>query len=195
MLKRFDAFKNYIAQQLESKLSHNLFYHGFHHTLEVVANATEIAEHERISPNENILLQTAVWLHDAGFIHTYTKHEEKGCEMAQEILPQYGYSKNDINIICGLIQATQIPQKPTTQLQNIIADADLMYLGTANYEPIAETLYRELTHYTSLNSHETWQQIQITFLENHQYHTPYCQSNYEHRKQQNLMHLKKNLSV
>lgn len=192
MLKRFDAFKHEIAEELQSKLSENLYYHGFHHTLEVAANAGEIAIKENIGTEETILLQTAVWLHDAGFMYTYTNHEDKGCELAQNMLPNFGYTQHDIDIICGLIQATKIPQQPTTPLQNIIADADLMYLGTANYQPIAETLFRELTHFTPLNSRETWRQIQITFLENHHFHTTYCQETYEKGKQQNLVHLKSN---
>lgn len=194
MLKRFELFKNDIAEQLQSMLSNNLHYHGYHHTLDVVANANEIAEKEQVSPNELILLQTAVWLHDAGFIYTYSQHEDKGCDIAKSMLPQYGYSPSEIDIICGLIQATRIPQQPTTPLQNIIADADLMYLGTPNYTPIAETLYTELTHFTQLKSRSDWHQIQIDFLKNHHYHTSYCQEKYEHVKQNNLERLKTNQS-
>lgn len=195
MLKRFELFKNDIAEQLQTKLSSNLHYHGYHHTLEVAANAGEIAQEEQVSPNELVLLQTAVWLHDAGFMYTYSHHEDKGCELAQTLLPQYGYTPGDIDIICGLIQATQIPQQPTTPLQNIIADADLMYLGTSNYTPIAETLYTELTHFTPLKSRTDWHQIQIHFLENHHFHTRYCQEKYEPGKQRNLKRLKSNKTL
>lgn len=190
MLKRFDAFKYEIAEELQSKLSENLYYHGFHHTVEVAANAGEIAIKENIGAEETILLQTAVWLHDAGFMYTYTNHEDKGCELAHNMLPNFGYTQSDIDVICGLIQATKIPQQPSTLLQNIIADADLMYLGTNAYDSIAETLYQELVHYTSLNSRDRWHQIQIQFIEHHQYHTTYCINKYEPRKQENLMRLK-----
>jgi uncharacterized protein len=190
MLKRFDLFKNDITTLLSTTLSENLHYHGFHHTLEVAANTTEIAEEENINKNEQLLLQTAVLLHDAGFMYTYAHHEEKGAEMARNMLPKYGYSKSEIELVCGLIEATKIPQAPKTHLQNIIADADLMYLGTNAYDSIAETLYQELEHYTPLNSRDRWHQIQIQFIEHHQYHTTYCINKYEPRKQENLMRLK-----
>jgi HD superfamily phosphodiesterase len=195
MLKRFDLFKNDIIALLSSTLSENLHYHGLHHTLEVSAHAAEIAEVENINNNDRLLLQTAVFLHDAGFMHTYAHHEEKGCEMARSMLPHYGYSPADIELVCGLIDATKIPQAPKTPLQNIIADADLMYLGTNAYNNIAETLYQELMHYTPLASREMWHQIQIQFIENHHYHTAYCINKYEPRKQENLMHLKMSLPL
>ena len=37
--------------------------------------------------------------------------------------------KKDIEIICGIIMATKIPQRPKNYLEEIICDADLNYLG------------------------------------------------------------------
>ncbi|MBU3676085.1 MAG: HD domain-containing protein [Chitinophagaceae bacterium] len=190
MLNPFEQFKHDIADTLKQNLSEALTYHGFHHTLEVLANANEICTHEAVSAHEQRLLQTAVWLHDTGFMYGYAHHEERGCELARKLLPQYAYSEKEIELICGLIEATKIPQQPKTRLQNIIADADLMYLGTPQYAPIADTLWQELTHFTKLSSGAEWINIQIKFLEHHRYHTAYCQLKYEPVKQQNLMQLK-----
>ena len=49
--------------------------------------------------------------------------------MAKEELPKFGLSEKDIELICGMIMATKIPQNPKTKLEKIIADADLEYLG------------------------------------------------------------------
>jgi uncharacterized protein len=190
MLKKFGQFKNDIAEMLKSKLSAELTYHGFHHTFEVSKNADDIAVHENITPDEKILLQTAVWLHDAGFIHTYFNHEEKGCEMARELLPNYDYRPYEIDLVCCLIEATKIPQKPKTLLEKLIADSDLLYLGTDAYTQIANELFFELKHFTGLREEAEWRKIQIAFLENHQFHTRYCQNTFESIKQQNLLKLK-----
>lgn len=190
MMPAFDQFKNDIAKTLSTSLSAELCYHGYHHTLEVSANTAEIARYEQIDDYEQTLLQTAVWLHDAGFMFTYSHHEERGCELARSLLPNYQYTANEIELICGLIEATKIPQQPTTHLQQIIADADLMYLGTTRYAPVADTLFHELAHFTGLNDEKTWLNIQIKFLEQHQYHTHYCRTTYEPIKQHNLLALK-----
>ncbi|MGI9191277.1 MAG: HD domain-containing protein [Chitinophagaceae bacterium] len=189
MLNQFEQFKQDIAETLKQNLSKDLTYHGFHHTLEVLANATEIGRHEQVNAEEHILLQTAVWLHDTGFMYTYAHHEDRGCELARELLPQYAYSDKEIDLVCGLIEATKIPQQPKNRLQHIIADADLMYLGTPQYTPIADTLFQELIHFTGLKSAAEWVNIQIKFLEHHRYHTVYCQTKYEPVKQQNLNQL------
>ena len=190
MKSQFHSFKEFISEKLQSQLSPMLTYHGYHHTLHVANSANEIAGQENISQDDMILLQTAVWLHDAGFIYTYTNHEARGCEMARELLPGFGYSPAEIDIVCHLIDATKIPQKPQSQLEKIIADADLMYLGTLQYSSIAETLFEELKHFTTLREPSEWLQIQIQFLEKHRYHTAYCRSAYEAMKQTNLSHLK-----
>lgn len=85
-----------------------------------------------------------------------------------------------------MIRATIIPQNPTNLLECIIADADLMYLGTDRFETIGETLFKEMKAYGLLNSRNQWNEIQKQFLEKHHYHTEYCRKQYEHRKQQNL---------
>lgn len=195
MMPAFDRFKQDIAQTLANSLSAELCYHGYHHTLEVSANTAEIARHEQIEDYEQTLLQTAVWLHDAGFMFTYNHHEERGCELARSLLPNYHFSNEEIDLICGLIEATKIPQQPKTHLQQIIADADLMYLGTPRYAPVANTLFHELAHFTGLHDEKTWIDIQIKFLEQHQYHTHYCRVTYEPIKQQNLRSLKASLPL
>ena len=95
----YKAAKLFILRKMESELTSKLTYHGVHHTLDVLKITSELCEEENISKRETKLLKTAALFHDCGFTETYTNHEEKGCEIAKKSLPQFGYNKDDVEII------------------------------------------------------------------------------------------------
>ncbi|HMP30475.1 MAG TPA: hypothetical protein PKD85_12800 [Saprospiraceae bacterium] len=82
--------------------------------------------------------------------------------------------------------ATQIPARPETQLESIIADADLEYLGTNEFETIGNKLKSEIFHFQSNMTDKQWDEIQVKFLKNHRYFTPWCKKYREPQKQRNL---------
>lgn len=170
----FNKAENFILGRLKNELSSTLTYHGYHHTIDVMNAAMQIAEKQKTSREDISLLRVAVAFHDAGFIYVYKDHEEKGCDMAREILPLHGFSENHIETICGMIMATKIPQQPKNKLEEIIADADLDYLGRDDVYPIAQTLFEELKIHANLTDEKKWNDIQIGFLKNHHYHTSYA---------------------
>jgi uncharacterized protein len=176
----------YILEKLDQKLPKDLFYHGLHHTRDVYGAALLIAKSEKIS-NENInLLKIATMFHDAGFMSHYKNHEEAGCKLARKILPEYGFDNKSIKIIEGMIMATKIPQSPKTQLERIICDADLDYLGRNDFQDIAKTLFDELKVYMNVKDEKIWNSIQLNFLKNHQYYTDYSRTRREAKKQKHL---------
>jgi HD superfamily phosphodiesterase len=153
----------------------------------VVKMAEYIALQEHINEDDILLIKTAALFHDAGFINIDSEgHEEESIRLAEKKLPEFGYTKNEIEIIAGMIRATMIPQKPKTKLECILADADLEYLGTDNFEYIGNKLYLELKHYNPNLSLEEFNEMQINFLQSHFYHTAYCIQNRTAMKEKNL---------
>ncbi|MCW3124533.1 MAG: metal dependent phosphohydrolase [Bacteroidetes bacterium] len=176
----------YILETLDKKLPKDLFYHGLHHTRDVYGAAMLIAKSEDISHEDLNLLKIATMFHDAGFITHYKNHEDAGCKLAQKVLPRFGFDKKRIKIIEGMILATKIPQAPKTQLERIICDADLDYLGRDDFRDIAKTLFDELKVYMNMKDEKVWNSIQLNFLKNHRYHTAYSQKRREAKKQKHL---------
>jgi len=175
-------FKNaeaYILNRLQNELAPTLSYHGFHHTLDVMQAAMKIADEENITEEEKKLLRIAVAFHDAGFIYIYKGHEQKGCEMAKEALPRFGFSPQQIEAICQMIMATKIPQDAKNKLDEIICDADLDYLGREDVYLVAATLFEEAKIYLNIPDEEKWDQVQIRFLTQHHYYTSYSKKTRE----------------
>jgi uncharacterized protein len=127
---------------------------------------------EKIGRHETLLVKTAALFHDSGFVsNVHSNHELASCVIAREALPDFGYSEKDLDVICGMILATKIPQSPVNILEEIICDADLDYLGRKDFEKIGNSLFEELKAYNILNDIKTWNKLQVSFLTNHQYFT------------------------
>ncbi|MBX9449989.1 MAG: phosphohydrolase [Taibaiella sp.] len=146
----------------------------------------EIAEAEQVSGEDLTLLTTAALFHDTGFLFGSKDHEARSCEIAQEYLPAYGYSQEQIDKIKGMIMATKIPQTPQNHLEEILADADLDYLGRDDFFTIGNRLYEELAMFGILNSERDWNLLQEKFLENHNYFTRTAIDKRSRKKEENL---------
>lgn len=187
----YRAAEHYILQRLRSELPESLYYHGLHHTLDVLRVAVDLCLREGVSGRELGLVKTAALFHDAGFVRNkHIGHEQAGCEMAQSALPGFGYLAEDIGVICGMIMATKIPQSPKNLLEAIICDADLDYLGRADFYPIGRSLYRELAAYELIGDEQAWNRVQVNFLSAHRYHTQTNRGEREPVKQRYLEELR-----
>lgn len=190
-MKNFKEVEQHIVGILKRDLPNNLHYHGLHHTMDVLRAAELIGEQEKLTEHEMLLLKIAVLYHDAGFTKVYRNHEEVGCEMAKADLPGFGFDAEEIETICGMIWATKIPQNPKNKLEYIIADADLEYLGTDDFERIGRTLFEEIKIYLGVESERQWNIIQMNFLRGHKYHTNFCKKHRDPEKQKNLKEIER----
>jgi uncharacterized protein len=183
------AMQEFVLNLLRNNIPENYYYHNPEHTSYVIKTALEIGRHEGCTEKELELLSIAALWHDTGYVKVYRHHEEESCKMARENLPTYGYSIPEIDIICDIIMATKIPQTPGSKLEQILADADLEYLGTPSFEIKSDNLFREIQTRNPLLTKEKWDQMQILFLQKHHYFTRFCQENRESVKQNYLQEL------
>lgn len=175
---------------LSNEIPSYFTYHSVNHTLYVLKMAEYIAWREGLSDSEVQLVRIAAIFHDIGFTNGRENHEEKGCEIARELLGHFNVNEEDIKEICGMIMATKIPQSPKNLLEKVLADADLEYLSTENFKPVSELLYQELSYFNPNLTRDKWRLVQIDFLEKHSYHTDFCKRYKENFKQQHLLKLK-----
>jgi uncharacterized protein len=181
--------KNHLAQKFQSEIRQELTYHTWNHVLGVLDVCNQYARRYKIKGRDAYLLRTAALIHDIGFLWTYQEHEDEGVKFTFRELPSWGYSSADIKAIDGMIMATQIPQKPKNLLEQIVCDADLDYLGTDQFIPIGEMLFKEFVAMNQIKTRDDWNKLQINFLKGHRYHTPFAQKFREPVKQKHLQNL------
>ena len=130
-----------------------------------------LAELEGVKGEAVTLLYTAACYHDLGYIEKDSGHEAVGVRIAAEVLPSFGYSPEQVQMVCAMIQATKIPQAPHTLLDQILADADLDVLGRDDFWEKNGSLRAELAAQNGPVSDEEWYRQQLAFLESHRYFT------------------------
>jgi len=184
---RFEEARKFIIDRLTNELPAYLTYHSVQHTKEVEQHVEQLAGSEGLSPDDTILLRTAALFHDAGYLETYTGHEEISKNLAETFLPQFGYTGEEVKRVGDLIMATRLPQDPQDKAAQILCDADLYYLGTKSYPTQAENLYHELYHVGLIKSKEEWVHRQIDFLHAHKYFTNTANQILSRVKHQNLL--------
>lgn len=192
--KGYLELRKFVIHKLTHHLSPALTYHGVHHVKDVYNVCKQYIKRLKIKGREAELLLTGALVHDIGFLYTYRDHEEKGVEIACELLSQYGFDKEEIDLISGLIIATKVPQLPKTELEKILCDADLDYLGRSDFDLISESLFQELQNVGILHDRLAWDNIQIKFLEGHSYHTNYAQKYRQPNESMRLEEIKRRVN-
>lgn len=180
-----------VLLRLENELPPYLSYHNAAHTRYVLDKTALLADQENVFGRERLLLYLAALYHDSGFLINHDQHEQRGCKLAHKNLSTEGLKQDELEKICTAIMATAIPQKPESLIGAILADADLFYLGTDDYDFYADKLFRELKHFQPKLSESEWRGMQINFLEKHRYHTEYCKNRLKATKEENLKNILK----
>lgn len=195
MIPDFERARSYAVKCLENELSPRLTYHNAQHTLGEVAPAAErLAIMERVGGADRMLLLTAAYYHDLGFTIQRQGHEAISVQMAKETLPAFGYAEPQVEIICGIIQATCVPQSPASLLEMIMVDADLVYLGQENFWARSMDLRQELQNFGTSMTDKAWYMYQIQFIEAHRYFTSSARSLRDQLKQHHLADIQARLA-
>ena len=188
--------REYILGRLEAELDPNLFYHNLYHTKDDVLPAVErLAAMEGIGEEERLLLRTAALYHDAGHMKQQVDHETISAQIVTEILPSFGYTPGQIQIVVNLILATRMPQAPNNLLEQIICDADLDALGSDDFFLRSYDLRAELAAHGKPHTDEEWYRCQLAFLEGHSYFTPSANHLRQAAKQRHIAILKRLLTM
>ncbi|HOG20691.1 MAG TPA: adenylate/guanylate cyclase domain-containing protein [Salinivirgaceae bacterium] len=190
LLRQFSDLQEIILDKLEKELPSYLYYHNYKHTIDVVSQTELIGIGEGINDTEMLLLMTAALFHDTGHIVNSDNHEHLGTLLAREMLPNYNYNNEQIEEICKLIMATKMPPNPQTLLEKIMCDADLDYLGRADFIPVSNTLFEELKAQNKITELNEWNKMQVKFISGHQYFTDTANKLREVNKQKQIDRIK-----
>jgi uncharacterized protein len=178
--------KQYALQRLEDELAATLTYHSVAHTRDRVVPAAErIAQLEGIRAPEALLVSTAAWFHDLGYIERHEDNEIVGVRIAQKILPKFKYSVEQIRVISNIIMATRLPQTPHNLLESIMADADFESFGSEDFLEQMAAIRNEFEANGSRYDDVGWYTYQLEFLQKHQYFTASARRLYDPQKQIN----------
>ena len=164
--------------------------HNLDHTKRVISAAVDIGSNYDLSEKDWRCLLTACLLHDYGFIESHVDHEKISEKLSSQILPKYGFSETDIQIINSLIIVTKLEEKPKNLLESIIRDSDLEYLGSEDFIKISPLLKQEWINCKVVKSDSEFYKIQYEFILNHSFYTDFMIKNSINQKKVNIDYAK-----
>ena len=190
---RFIDLEEIIQERLKNELPSRMYYHNSEHTTEVILQIEILGRGENVSEEELLILKTAALMHDVGFLVSYYDHEGKSIEMTKEILPFFQYTSYQIDKIVQLIEVTRANSKPANQLEYIMKDADLDYLGRSDFVTISERLFKEVIEYDREITRFEWLKRQYDFLLKHRFYTASAKKMRQTHKDKHLEQIKRNV--
>ena len=168
----------YVTDLIQNKVSKSVRFHTLDHTREVVAACEEIAQNDnyQLPDEDKLALLLGAWFHDTGYSSGRSRdHETVSLQHAKDFLSAHSASQELTDKVIGCINATRMPQNPTTTIERIICDADLFHLGTESFKEKNRLLSDELKEFGGEDfSKKEWRKLNIEFLEAHKYFTNYA---------------------
>jgi predicted metal-dependent HD superfamily phosphohydrolase len=161
----------------------DLIFHNLQHTSNVVERAQEIAGHYDLSEEDTLILYTAAWFHDTGYLYVGpAEHENKSVQLMREFMSEYTADDAVIDRIGECIMSTQTPVHPKNLLEEILCDADSYHLGTKDFKLTNKLVRKEIELLNGEIDREEWDVRSLKFLKSHQYFTSYCKEILDEKK-------------
>lgn len=181
-----------VKELLSTKLSKSITFHTIQHTQEVVTASKLLADTHQLTEDDRNALLVAAWFHDTGYTSGQARdHESVSIQLVTDFLTAHSASEEFSNKVIGCINATRMPQSPSTTIERIICDADLFHLGTEDFAEKNRLLRQEFKEFSDKElSKKEWRKLNIRFLESHQYFTTYGREKLQPVKDMHLAEIK-----
>ena len=186
----FDLHLPKVLQTMREELDVHLFFHDIRHTLDVLEQTVAIGAREEVSEEELWLLKIAALYHDLGYIKGRKDHEENSVKLFLEAANAFGLAEEHKSRIVSCIRATNFFRKPEGQLEKIIADANLDYLGREDFIQHDQTVYLEYLAEGVVTCRREWYERLLQFLQTHQFYTASSIIKRADKKTENVAYVK-----
>lgn len=170
-LLRLGDLEDRVIETILKELPPTLYFHRMEYALKVYNQSFLLCRSEEIEQEERLLVRTAALLLFTGFTQSYNNFENRSSVIVREILPDYSYSEHQIDQICNLILATKQPFNPNNQLEKILIDAKMEFIGRPDYTSQIKLLFKELKEAGSKINGQQFKKQQIELLYSFEFFT------------------------
>jgi class 3 adenylate cyclase len=152
-------------------LPESLHFHNLEYARKVYNQSFLLCRSEEIEEEDRLLVRTAALMLYTGLTQDYHNFQNRSAVICREILPGYKYSDRQIDQICNLVLATKTPSNPETQLEKIMVDAKMEYIGRPDYPDRLNLLFQELKETGSKINGQQFKNQQLELLYEFQFYT------------------------
>lgn len=169
-LIKLQDIEEVVIKMFDDEAPPDLYFHNSSLVRNVCSQVDLLATAEKVPEEELIFLKLASMFLFTGYINDYDKPVEASFSSAAEILPRYGFGKDDLNEVKRLI-GNSFSNRQETITDRILHDARYDYLGRVDYKRLTDKLLREETEYGMPHGTKEWIDIQRKLLIDHEFLT------------------------
>jgi len=163
-LLRLGDLEDKVFGSILTELPASLHFHRLEYARKVYNQSFLLCRAEEIEQEDRLLVRTAALMLYTGLTQSYHNPENRSSVIAREILPDFKYSEPQIDQICNLILATKQPFQPNNQLEKILIDAKMEYIGRPDFHTLIQLLFQELKENGSTINGQQFKKQQLELL-------------------------------
>jgi len=170
-LLRLGDLEDKVFDNLLHELPDSLHFHTIEHARKVYNQSFLLCRAEEIEQEDRLLVRTAALMLFTGLTQSFINYENRSSVISREILPDFKYSEAQIDQICNLIMATKMPLDPHNQLEKILIDAKMEYIGRPDFTAQIKLLYQEIREAGAKINGQQFKKQQLELLYEFEYFT------------------------
>ena len=159
-----------IIKMFDDEAPPDLYFHNSALVRNINTQVDLISNAEELSEEDYVNLKLASLFLMTGFITDYEKPMEESIRLMDEVLPKYGFTMENRDIVNRLIK-NSFTDNPETTSDQILNDARYDYLGRVDYIKHTDKLLKELAAYGKNPARKKWIEIQKKHLLDHKFLT------------------------
>ena len=169
-LIKLQDIEEYVLKMFDEEAPPNLYFHNAAFVKSTGNQVDLLSNAENPGDEEYIHLRLASIFLTTGFISDYDKPMEGSCQIVEEVLPKFGFSKKNIDAAKNII-INSFNGKLESISDNILHDARYDYFGRIDFIKLTEKLLKEETEYGMVPDSKEWMQNQMKLLSEHEFIT------------------------
>jgi adenylate cyclase len=169
-LIKLQDIEEYVLKMFDEEAPPNLYFHNSSFAKNTGNQVDLLSNAEKLSQEEYINLRLATIFLFTGFISDYNRPMEESCQIVEEVLPKFGFAKNNVDVAKRII-TNSFSQKQESISDNILHDARYDYLGRVDFIKLTEKLLKEETEYGLVRDSKAWLQNQRNVFAEHEFIT------------------------
>jgi adenylate cyclase len=169
-LIKIQDIEEYVLKMFDDEAPPNLYFHNASFVKSIGNQVDLLSNAENLEEAEYINLRLASIFMLTGYIADYDKPLEGACQIAEEVLSRFGFSKNIIDSSKKII-TNSFSGKLESLSDDILHDAKYDYFGRVDFIKLTEKLLKEETEYGLARDKKVWMQKQLKLLSEHDFIT------------------------
>jgi adenylate cyclase len=169
-LIKLQDIEEYVLKMFDDEAPPNLYFHNSLSAKNICNQVDLLSNAEKLSDEEHIQLKLAAIFLFTGFISDYDRPLEGACQIVEEVVPKFGFTKMNADAAKEII-IKSFNNKPESASDNILHDARFDYFGRVDFIKLTEKLLKEETEYGKVRDPKEWMHNMKKLISEHEFKT------------------------